>query len=159
MILVSNSSFVNRCSTLPWQSLSLARAIGKTEAQQRRHNHIKRVDRITTVARRISQQRKYFHHAEKRIGPAMKQDDRQRLRPCATLVNEMHTEAVDIGAKLGELVELCFLLTPVILGLPVAYQFLKIRLIGTISPGGPMAAGQSGNLALDRAGLWTPIRA
>src|SRR5690242_145022 len=55
--------------------------------------------------------------------PAVRHDQRQRVRMRRTDVDEVNVKSIDRGDELRQRVELRFCLSPVVLGLPVAYQF------------------------------------
>jgi hypothetical protein len=56
------------------------------------------------MAGRIGQQRNDLRHLEDGAGPAVGDDEGQRVRPLATLVDEVNTHAIKGSAKVREAV-------------------------------------------------------
>src|ERR1051326_2561177 len=79
----------------------------------------------------------------------MREQERQGVRPLAPLMHKVNPAAVDLRAKLRELVEVRLLRAPVEVMLPIAGQLPEIRQIGTIVPArslpliGPAGASQT----------------
>src|SRR6185369_2498659 len=62
-----------------------------------------------------------------RAGPAMRDDERQRVFMFRTYMNEMNVDSVDLGNEMGKCLEFCFTLTPVVFSAPVLGEFLNRR--------------------------------
>ncbi len=56
----------------------------------------------------------------------MREDNWQRIRAFAALMDEVDSQAVDLGTKLCKLIELHLLCSPIEIILPVIYQALEI---------------------------------
>ena len=78
-----------------------------------------------------------------RAGPAVRDDQRQRVRLLRTHVDEVNVDPIDRGDELRQGVELRLARAPVVLGSPVAREFLNrrelhaLRLIRDDLPRGP----------------------
>ena len=99
--------------------------IREAKAWKTGDDHIEGVGRIASVTGWIGEQGNELVEAIERVGPAMREQERQGVRPLAPLVNEVNTQAVDLRAKLRELVEFRLLHSPVEVMLPIAYQLLS----------------------------------
>src|SRR5262249_60076125 len=89
---------------------------------------------VRAKLRGISQQRDEFQHLGERAGPAVRDDERERLRADAAFVNVMDLQAADIRAEMTEAVERRFLRAPVKYALPVLRQFMKVIEAGAVFP-------------------------
>jgi hypothetical protein len=64
----------------------------------------------------------------------VRQDDRQRPFALAALVDEVHANAVDVGAEVGEAIDRLFLLAPIKARQPVPDQVSQVRTIRPVIP-------------------------
>ena len=75
----------------------------------------------------------------------MREDDWQRVRSLAALVNEVDAQAIDVSAKVGKVVEHLLLRPPVEFVLPVGFQALQVVQVGARVPACPFnLIGQAG---------------
>ena len=105
---------------------ALVRAVGEAIPWQRRHDHVEGVRGIAAMTRRIGEQWNDLVHTVERIRPAVGDDNRQRVRSLAALMDEVDAEAIDLDAKLGKVVEHRLLCPPIEVALPVVHQRLQI---------------------------------
>src|SRR3712207_5171345 len=75
---------------------------------------------------RIGQRTDHLEEFHGRAGPAVGEDQRQRIRLRRADVQEVDVLAVDVGDELRELVELRLLLAPVKAGGPVLGKLLQV---------------------------------
>src|SRR5262249_21035094 len=57
----------------------------------------------------------------------MGDDDRERIRMTGAHVDEVNVDAVDGRYELRECIELCLELPPIVIGAPIADEFLQLR--------------------------------
>src|SRR5260370_21035973 len=69
----------------------------------------------------------YLQLLDDRAGPAMRDDERQRLFMFRTNVNEMNVEPIDLGHELREGIQPRLEPPEVVVGAPVAREFLHRR--------------------------------
>ena len=62
-----------------------------------------------------------------RAGPSVRDDERQRVFMFRTHVNEMNVQPIDLGDELRQGVQFRLDLAPVVLGRPIAREFLNRR--------------------------------
>jgi hypothetical protein len=68
-----------------------------------------------------------FQLFDDRAEPAVRDDDRQRILMLRTNVNEMNVQPIDFGDELGQCVQSCLALAPVVFGAPIARERLSRR--------------------------------
>src|SRR3989449_7397206 len=84
-----------------------------------------------------------------RAGPAMGDDDRQRVFVLGPSVNEMNVEAIDLRDELRQCFQPRLALAPVVIGHPVAGEFLNRRHLDALCvvcyglPFGPPSCGDA----------------
>ena len=116
---------------------------GKSVARQRRNHDIESVRCAPAMCRGIRQRIDDLQLLDDRAGPSVRDDHRQRIRMLRTHVNEVNVDPIDLGDELRQSVELRLALAPVVLGPPVAREFLNrrelhaLRLIRDDLPLGP----------------------
>ena len=73
--------------------------VGKTVARQVRYHNVERI--LGPPAKRcgVGEHRNYFHESQKRIGIAVGENNRERIRAFTPFVNEVDTDAVDFCPK------------------------------------------------------------
>ncbi len=69
-------------------------------AGHRRHDHVERVRRVAAVDRRVAEGADHVQHLDDRAGPAVRDDQRQRVLVRRPDVDEVDVEAVDLGEEL-----------------------------------------------------------
>src|SRR5690606_38094705 len=89
---------------------------------------------VTTVLRRIAERTDDLLELADRARPAVRDDERQRLRSDAALVDEVDLEPADLGAELLELVEPRLGRTPVELVAPVRDQLAHGVEVRAVAP-------------------------
>src|SRR5262245_28341293 len=67
-----------------------------------------------------------------RSGPSVRHDERQSVFMLRTDVNEMNVNSVDLGHEHGQRVESRLHLPPVVIGTPVADDFLELAELITL---------------------------
>ena len=100
---------------------------GKAVARQRRNHDVERVRRAAAVRRRIGQRIDDLQLLDDRAGPAVRDDDRQRVRLLRAHVDEVDVDAVDLGHELRQGVQPRLDLAPVVVRRPVARELLHRR--------------------------------
>src|SRR5438270_4644210 len=108
--------------------------VGEAESRQRRHDDIKRVRRVASMTPWIGQQRDDFDHFKEGAGPAVGDDNREWVGSPSVFVNEVDAEAIDLGAKVCELIECGLLRSPIETMLPVCQERLEIVEVRPILP-------------------------
>ena len=63
---------------------------------------------------------------EDRARPTMGEDDRQRVRMFRSYVDEVNAEAIDLRAKLWELIQCLLAASPVVIGAPVVDESTQL---------------------------------
>jgi hypothetical protein len=97
----------------------------------------------------IGEQRQDVQHLEERSRPAVRENQRQRIRPSAASVDEVDSDAVYGGAEMREGVDALFLRAPVEPRAPVLDQLLQVGEVEAVAPAGagnligPASVGQS----------------
>jgi hypothetical protein len=69
----------------------------------------------------------HVEELQERTGPAVGEDQRERVRFRRPDVDEVDVLAVDLGGEVRKLVELGLVLAPVVTGAPLLGQFLEPR--------------------------------
>ena len=91
---------------------------------------------LAAMGRGIGQRIDDLQLLDDRAGPAVRDDERQRILMFRTNVNEMNVDPIDLGHELRQGVQLRLALAPVVIGRPIAREFLHrrelhaLRLIG-----------------------------
>ena len=96
-------------------------------ARHRRDDDMERVRRASAVRRRIGQWLDDLELFDDRAGPAVRDDDRQRVLVLRANMDEVDVQAVDLGDEAREGVEPRFALAPVVLVRPIACELLDRR--------------------------------
>ena len=86
----------------------------------------------------IGQQRDDFDHVKEGAGPAVGDDNREWVGSPSMFVNEVDAEAIDLGAKVCELIECGLLRSPIETMLPVCQERLEIVQVRPILPAGSL---------------------
>jgi hypothetical protein len=68
----------------------------------RRHDHIKRIHRVAAVTAGVGQQGDDFVHLEECTRPAVRDHQRDRMGPLATLVDKMNTLTIHSGFEMAK---------------------------------------------------------
>src|ERR1700683_4440048 len=68
-----------------------------------------------------------FHLLDDRAGPAVRDDERQRVFMLRTDMDEMNVQSVDLGDELRQSVQSCLALAPIVFGAPIARECLSRR--------------------------------
>ena len=95
-------------------------------ARQRRCDHVERVLGVTAVQFRIRQSRDDVEELHDRAGPAVHDQQRERVGVRGSRVDEVDRLAVDAGAEVVELVEPRLLGAPVVLVAPVRHELAHV---------------------------------
>src|SRR5205823_1826851 len=126
------------------------------------------------MARRIDKRAEDLQELDHRTRPAVRQQQRQRASMRRADVQEVDSQAVDLGAELRDVVEPRLQSPPVVAGAPVVAEFLDIRerhplrpigdrlALGPASPPEPVAQVvelRLGNLDTERGDLSRHSRA
>src|SRR5262249_61412715 len=96
-------------------------------ARKRWCDDIKGIGWVTTMCRRISQRVDDLHEFIDRAWPSVRDDQWQRLRSFAALVNVMNALSVNRDLKVRPFIEFTFVGTPVVLRTPVVHKLFDIR--------------------------------
>ena len=99
----------------------------KPVARQRRNHDIERVRCAPAMCRGIRQRIDDLQLLDDRAGPAVRDDERQRIRMLRTDVDEVNVDPVDVGDELRQGVQLRLALAPVVIGRPIARELLHRR--------------------------------
>src|SRR5262249_52586031 len=95
-------------------------ATGKGITRQTWRDDIERIRRVAAMALRIGQQRNQLREPDDRVGKAVGENNRERLRSAAALVNEVKLRAVvQRHAKLMKAIQRSLLLPPVVRVAPI----------------------------------------
>ena len=116
-------------------------APARTEAGHRRHHHVKRLRGIPAVGARVGQRADQLGELDDRVRPAVRQQQRQRVRLRRADVQEVHVQAVDLGDELGEVVQPRLVRPPVVTVRPVLGQLAQVRHRHPTAPAGRRATG------------------
>jgi hypothetical protein len=88
--------------------------------------------------------------------PAVREDQRDRIRPTTALVHEVDAETVDVGPEVREPVELAFPRPPVEFRTPVRDQVTQIGQVGAVGPARPVdRVGRPGRATRSRRSVST----
>ena len=105
----------------------LGRSRREAEARQRRNHDVEGVLGPAAVLRRIGERTDELDLLEDRARPAVRDDQRQRVRVAGADVDEVDVDAVDVRHELREGVQLRLGLAPVVVRAPVADELLELR--------------------------------
>ena len=81
---------------------SLRRPAREPVARDGRRDDSERIGRIAAVRRRVREQRNDLEHLDDASRPTVRQDQRDRRRPCADLMDEVDTMVVDLERRTAE---------------------------------------------------------
>ena len=127
----------------------LGRLAGEAVAGQGRQHQVERVLGGAAVRGRVGERADDPEQLDDRAGPAVRHDQRQRVRVRRLHVDEMDVHPVDPGHELRQRVQFRLAPAPVVLGRPVAGQLLDrgqlhaLRPVGDQLPGGPARRGDA----------------
>ena len=93
----------------------------------RRHDHVERVRGIAAVRGRIAERPEDVEHLEDRTRPAVRDDQRQRVRVRRLDLDEVDVDPVDLGDELRHRVQSLLDPSEVVVAGPVARQLLDGR--------------------------------
>src|SRR5438270_3257352 len=125
---------MNEISSAPYAHSRLTRSVRITVAGQRWDDNVKAVAWVAAMGARVREQRNNFKHFRERARPPMDERQRNGTWSLSFLVNKMKLEPFDLGTKMAESIQLCFLKPPIKLLFPISGEFLKIREISTLVP-------------------------
>src|SRR5580658_5483544 len=106
----------------------------KAEARKGRNNHIERVGGIAAERCRVGQRTNHLVQIPEGPRPSVRENQRDRLRTLAWLVDEMNGNAVDGGAVMREAIDFGLVLAPVIVVAPVSDYLFEVGSIGAVRP-------------------------
>ena len=109
---------------VPADVLRLAR---KPVAGHRRDNEMERVRGVAAVRGRVGKRLDDLQLLDDRAGPAVRDDQRQRVVVLRPNVDEMDVQPIDLGHELRQGIQPRLALAPVVLRRPVAREFLNRR--------------------------------
>src|SRR3984885_10660721 len=121
----------------------LAWLAGVSVARYRRDHQVKGVRCARAVGGRVGEQVDDAEHLDDRAGPAVRDDERQRVLVGRTDVDEVDVESVYLGHEVRQCTEPRLEPAPVIILRPVAREFLghvqleALRVVGDEFPVGP----------------------
>jgi hypothetical protein len=104
---------------------------------------MKSVRRARAICRGIGQRIDNLELLDDRAGPPVRDDERHRVFMFRTNVDEMNVQPIDLGHELRQGIQFCLALAPVVVGRPMAREFLNhrerhaLRVIGDRFPFGP----------------------
>ena len=105
----------------------LVRLAGEPVARHRRENHVEGVRCAAAVRGGIDQRIDDLQLMEDRAGPAVRNEERQRVRVLRAHVDEMNVQSIDPGDELRQGVQPRLHLAPVVFRRPVARDVLHQR--------------------------------
>ena len=127
----------------------LGRLGGEAVPGDGRQHEIERVLGPSAVRGRVGQRADGLEQLDDRAGPAVRHDQRQRIRVRRLHVDEVHVLTVDLGLELRQRVQPRLASAPVVLGRPVAGELLQrsqlhaLRAIGNQFLRGPARRGDA----------------
>ena len=86
---------------------------------------MERVCRASAVGGRIGERIDDLQLLDDRAGPAVRDDDRQRILMFRTNVNEMNVQPIDLGDELRQSVQFRLAFAPIVIRRPMAREFLN----------------------------------
>ena len=102
-----------------------ARLAREAVAGHRRNHHMERVRGAAAVCGGIRERFDDLHLLDDRSGPAVRDDDRQRVLVFRANMDEVNVEPVDLGDEIRHRVQFLLGLAPVVFGRPVARECLS----------------------------------
>jgi hypothetical protein len=131
--------------------------------RQRWDDQVERVRGGPAVCLRVGERLDDLQLLDDRAGPAVRDDQRQRVLVPGADVNEMDVEPVDLGYEVRQVVQLRLAFAPVVVGRPVPREILHhrqrraLRVVGDRldlgPPGRVHAAAQIGEFRLRETDL------
>jgi hypothetical protein len=127
----------------------LGRLAGEAVAGQGRQHQVERVLGAAAMGGRVGERPDGAEQLDDRAGPAVRHDQRQRVRVRRLHVKEVDVHLVDLGRELRQRVQLRLDPPEVVVGRPVAGELLHrrqlhaLRPIGDQLPGGPARRGDA----------------
>ena len=103
------------------------RFAGEAVARHRRDHDMEGIRRAPAMGRGIGQRIDDLQLLDDRAGPPVRDDQRQRILMRRTNVNEVNVQPIDLGDELRQGVQLRLALAPVVIGRPIAREFLNRR--------------------------------
>ena len=100
--------------------------VRKPVARHGRSNNVEGVDWVSAVAGRVAEQGYDLRHLEECAGPTVGYHQRHGVGTLSLLVDEMDTQAIDIGLEMWEGVDQFLLGAPIELGAPVLHQLFDV---------------------------------
>jgi hypothetical protein len=142
-----------------WVPADLGRLIGEAVAGQRRQHQVERVVSAAAVRGRVGERADDLEHLEDRAGPAVRDDQRQRVLVLRLDVDEVDAKPVDLGGELRQRAQLRLARAPVVTGAPVGHQRLDRRQLHALRPIGDgllagLACGRDAPLKLGQVFVW-----
>jgi len=107
---------------------------GEAVAGQRRHHQVERVLGGAAVLGRVGERPDDPEHLDDRAGPAVRDDQRQRVLVPGPDVDEVDVQPVDLGHELRQRVQLRLAPAPVVVGGPVAGELLDRGQLHALRP-------------------------
>ncbi len=123
----------------PWRHAARRRDVGEPVPGHRGDDDVERIRGVSTVRAGVGEGADHLVPFVEGARPTVGQDERQRVRPHAGLVHEVHPETFEpgcpeLGAVLGRRVERGFLGGPVEPVGPVRHQLLQVSELGAVLP-------------------------
>ena len=126
-------------------------------AGNRRAHDVERGRRIAPVTARVTQRLDDVEELRHRTRPAVRDDQRERVRFGRARVDEVDLLPVDVGEEVRPAVEPLFLHAPVELRLPVLAEVAEVRDVGAVRPNPSPGSGRASGCAPGgRAGRRAP---
>jgi hypothetical protein len=119
----------------------------KTKSGHRRHDHIERVIRRAAKSGGIGKRPNRFEELEDRTRPAVREDQRHRLRSAPLHVIEVNIEIADARKELRVAIQVCFRFPPVKMRGPVFRKLLHVIPVGAVAPVARLQAIRPARLA------------
>ena len=114
---------------------------GEAEARQRGHDHVEGVGGIAAVGRGVAEGADHVAQVPEGPRPAVREDERDRVRPPPAHVDEVDGRALDLDAEVGQAVHLRLVRAPVVTLEPV---FGELTQVGAVHAVGPAVVGEVG---------------
>jgi hypothetical protein len=137
----------------------LGRLTGEAVAGHGRHHEVEGVRGGAAVRGRVGERADDPEHIDDRAGPAVGDDQRQRVLVPRLDVDEVDAKAVDLGGELRQRAQLRLARAPVVTVAPVGHQVLDRRQLHALRPisdgllAGP-ARGRDAPLKLGQVFVW-----
>ena len=110
------------------------RPVGESVAGHGRGDDVEGIRRVRAVSGGVRERRDYLQHLDERAGPAVRDDQRNRVRTLPARVDEVDAQPVHVRAVLGKGVDGGFLRAPVETVRPVFAQLPDIGEAGAVVP-------------------------